>query len=118
MSSNSKSTTRGPMALTAVMLLAFAVVSGAYADEPVRSKTVKFGDLNLGSPSGVQALYERIHAAAWRVCSESDPIQRLGAGACARKAEAGAIEKLNLPQLTAFYQLKTGGQATPLIVHR
>jgi UrcA family protein len=118
MSSNSKSTTRTLMSLMAAMLLAFAVVSGAHANEEVRSETVKFGDLNVGTPAGVQALYERIHAAARRVCSESDPIQRLGANACARKAEASAIEKLSLPQLTALYQVKTAGQAAPLIAHR
>jgi UrcA family protein len=118
MSSNVKTTSRSPIALTAAILLAFGVVSRAEANEQVRSETVRFGDLNVGTPSGAQALYDRIHAAAKRVCSDSDPIQRLASDACARKAEASAIGKLSLPQLTALYQTKTGGQTPPLIAHR
>jgi UrcA family protein len=37
----------------------------------VRSETVKFQDLNVGTPAGVEALYGRIHSAAVRVCSPS-----------------------------------------------
>src|SRR5579871_1804243 len=99
-----------PLTLITAMLLAFAVTTGAQADEQVRSETVKFPDLNMDSPAGVQTLYDRIHAAAKRVCSESDPILRLAQASCARKAEAGAIQKLALPQLTAFYQAKTGNK--------
>jgi UrcA family protein len=118
MNSNVKTVSRIPLVLTAAMLLALVGVSSAHANEQVRAETVKFGDLNVGTPSGVQTLYDRIHAAAKRVCSESDPLQRTAANACARKAEARAVEKLSLPQLTAFYQMKTGGQTQPLIATR
>ena len=118
MNSNVKTLSRIPLVLTAAMLLAFAGVSTAHANEQVRSETVKFGDLNVGTPSGVQALYDRIHAAAKRVCSEGDPRQWTAANACARKAEARAVEKLSLPQLTAYYQMKTGGPTQPLIATR
>jgi UrcA family protein len=118
MTSNVKTVSRIPLALTTAMLLALAVVSSAHATEPVRSETVKFGDLNVDAPSGVSALYDRIHAAAKRVCSDSDPLQQIAANACARRAEAGAIEKLGLPQLTAFYQMKNGGHTQPLIANR
>ncbi len=118
MNSNVKTASRIPLALTAAMLLAFAGASSAHANDQVRSETVKFGDLNVGTPSGVQTLYDRIHAAARRVCSESDPLQRTAVNACTRKAEASAIETLSLPQLTAFYQMKTGGETQPLIAHR
>jgi UrcA family protein len=117
MSSNVKTLSRVPLALTTAMLLAFGAVSSAHANEQVRSETVKFGDLNVGTPSGVQALYERIHWAAKRVCSESDPLQQSAARSCTAKAEARAIQNLSLPQLTAFYQMKTG-QAQPLIANR
>ena len=79
MSSNVKTVSRIPLAFTTAMLLALAVVSGAHANEQVRSETVRFPDLNIGTQSGVQALYDRIHAAAKRVCaveSESDPFQK------------------------------------------
>lgn len=118
MSSNVKTLNRVPLAFATAALFAFAVASGAHANEQVRAETVKFADLNVDSPSGVQALYDRIHAAAKRVCSDSDPFQSIPARACARKAEAGAIQKLGLPQLTAFYQTKTGAQPQPLIANR
>jgi UrcA family protein len=118
MNSNVKTASRIPLAFTTALLLACVAVSSARANEQVRSETVKFQDLNVGTPSGVQVLYDRIHAAAKRVCSESDPFQQMAATSCTRKAEARAIAKLSLPLLTAFYQAKTGGQAQPLIANR
>lgn len=117
MSANTKAVSLAPVALATAMLLAYGVVSTGHANEQVRSETVKFQDLNLTSASGVQALYDRIHAAARRVCSDNDPLQRFAASACARKAEARAVAEVNLPQLTAFYQQKTGAQS-PLIANR
>jgi len=100
------------------MLLASVwVVPGAFAEEPPRSQTVKFNDLNVDTPAGVQALYSRIHAAAKSVCAETDPVMRLGAIRCIGKAEAKAIQTLSLPQLTAYYRQKTGNQS-PLIAQR
>jgi UrcA family protein len=119
MNSNVKTANRIPLAFSAAMLLACVwVVSPASAGEQLRSETVKFQDLNMNTPEGVQALYGRIHAAAWRVCASSDPIQQLGASDCARKAEAKAIETANLPQLTAFYRVKTGDRTQPLSANR
>ena len=91
-----------------------------FAGEQVRSETVKFTDLKTATSEGVQALYGRIHAAAWRVCSNTsgDPLFQHGARDCARKAEAKAIETVNLPQLTAFYRMKTGDQTQPLSASR
>jgi UrcA family protein len=110
--------TANRLALSTAMLLASVwVVPGAFADEQVRSETVKFYDLKVDTLADVQALYSRIHAAAKRVCEDPDPMMRLAAIACARKAEARAIQTLNLPQLTAYYREKTGNQS-PLIAHR
>ena len=118
MNSNVKTASRAPLTLMAAMLLAFVVASSAHANEQVRSETVRFQDLNVDTPAGVQALYDRIHAAAKRVCSESDPLRQFAAASCARKAEADAIGKLSLPQLTALYQTKTGSKTQPLIANR
>jgi UrcA family protein len=110
--------TANRLVLSAAMLLASVwVVPGAFAEELVRSETVKFNDLRVDTPAGVQALYSRIHAAAKRVCEDSDPVMGPGAIACARKAEAGAIQTLSLPQLTAYYREKTGNRS-PLIAQR
>jgi UrcA family protein len=101
---------------TAVLLACVCVVPSTFADEAVRAETVKFQDLNVDSPAGAQSLYTRIHAAAKRVCAEADPVLRAGVIACTKNAEEQAIQKLSLPQLTAYYRGKTGNQ--PLIARR
>ena len=119
MNADLKTAGRISLVFPAVMLLACVWgVSSALAGEQLRTETVKFQDLNVDTPAGVEALYGRIHAAARRVCSQSDPIARAGAIACAKRAEADAIKKVNLPQLTTFYQMKTGDQAQTLSANR
>ena len=121
MNSSVKIANRIPLAIPAAMLLACIwAASTAFAGEQVRSETVKFPDLNVSTSEGVQALYGRIHAAAWHVCSttSADPYFQRQARECARKAEAKAIETVSLPQLTAFYRMKTGEQTQPLSANR
>ena len=117
---NSRLTTANRMPLAAMLLACVWAISTAFAGEQLRSETVKFADLNVNTAEGVQALYGRIHAAAWRVCSTSstDPLFQLGARKCVRNAEAKAIETLSLPQLTAFYRMKSGNNAQPLSASR
>jgi len=117
MSSNVKSIDRSVLGYTAALWLACSLVAfNAHADE-VRSETVKFADLNLGTQAGVEALYGRIHAAARRVCE-----QPAGEGEavrpCMAKAESAAISKVNAPLLTAFYQKKSGTQPQTIIAGR
>jgi UrcA family protein len=93
---------------TAVWLACVLVASNAYADD-VRSETVKFAELDVNKPAGVEALYSRIHAAALRVCAQ--PAGEAAAiRSCVTKAESEAIGKLSLPLLTAFYEKKTGSR--------
>lgn len=106
------------MVSTAVILACGWLGSTVLAGEPVRSEIVKFQDLNLSNPEGVQALYGRIHAAAKRVCSQTDPMFKSAAAVCARKAEAQAVAKVGLPQLVAYYRAQTGDHTQPLIVGR
>ena len=117
---NSRLTTANRMPLAAMLLACVWAISTAFAGEQVRSETVKFPDLDVNTSEGVQTLYGRIHAAAWRVCSTSstDPLFQLGARKCVRNAEAKAIETLGLPQLTAFYRTKTGNHSQPLSASR
>jgi UrcA family protein len=103
---------------TAILLGSVLVVSNALADEELRTETVKFQDLNVGTPAGVEALYKRIHAAAQRVCLQTDPVLRSAAGPCARSAEAKAIEKVNQPLLTAYYRAKTGDHTETIAARR
>jgi UrcA family protein len=103
---------------TAVLLACSGLGSTVRAEEPVRAETVKFHDLNLNTPEGVQALYGRIHVAAKRVCSETDPLLQPAFVGCARKAEAQAVASVGLPELSAYYRAKTGDQSAPLIAGR
>jgi UrcA family protein len=118
MISNIKTTNWSRVAsLTAMMLAGVLIGSSALADEQVRTETVNFQDLDLTTPAGIRQLYGRIHAAAERVC-EGDHIPDLIAKACIRKAETEGIEKVNLPLLTAYYQIKTGRATQTLSANR
>jgi UrcA family protein len=103
---------------TAILLASVLVGSNALAGEQFRTETVKFQDLNVGTPAGVEALYTRIHSAALRVCSQNDLVMRAAARACARSAEAEAIEKVNQPSLTAYYRMKTGDHRETITARR
>ena len=119
MKSNVQTYRRSRLVLRTATLVAFGLVASyAFADEQLRTETVKFQDLNVNSPAGVEALYDRIHSAAKRVCSEAGRIEQARASACAKKTEAHAVETLNLPTLTTYYQVKTGGFTQPLSANR
>jgi UrcA family protein len=121
MNSNVKTASRIIIAVQAAMLLAcILVVSNASADDQVRAETVKFADLNVNTPEGVAALYRRIHQAANRVCAYDgfDQLLWIGSVDCARKSEAEAVGKVALPQLTAYYEMKTGKHTQPLSASR
>ena len=110
MSSNIQTTNKACRAYSTAMLLACVlVVSNAFANEQFRTETVKFQDLNVTTSAGVEALYNRIHASAKRVCIIPGDDWATAERACARKAEAQAVEKLNLPLLTDYAQMKNGG---------
>ena len=92
----------------AAMLVACAfAASSAFAVEStgeVRMEDITFQDLNLATTAGVGALYQRIRAAAQRVCAVSGQteLDALASAKCSKEAQARAIEKVNLPALTAF----------------
>ena len=117
MNSNVKSRNRGILTYaTAIWLACVFVAFDAHAADDVRSETVKFADLNVGTAGGVKALYGRIHAAARRVCQQ--PGAEQAARTCMRRAESYAIGKVNAPLLTVFYQKKTGRQPQTIIASR
>jgi UrcA family protein len=93
------------------------VAFNVHAGDEVRSETVKFADLNLSSQAGVEALYERIHSAARRVC-EQPAGEWAAVRKCMTKTESQAIGKVNVPLLTAFYQKKTGSQPPTITANR
>ena len=118
MNSSVKTDNRSILGYTTAMWLACVLVAfNAHADEQVRSETVKFADLNVGTPAGAEALYGRIHAAARRVCDQP-AAWRPAVSACMTKAESEAIGKVNIPLLTAFYQKQTGNRSQELTANR
>jgi len=118
MKSNVTTHTRRILGYTSPLLLACVLAAfSAHAGDQGPSEKVKFADLNLSSQAGVEALYRRIHAAAWRVCRQ--PAGELAAArTCETKAESDAIGKVNAPLLTAFYQQKTGGHPQTITANR
>ncbi len=74
------------------------------ADEPP-AVVVAYGDLDLGTDNGVHALYNRIAAAASRVCPPEDgrDLKRFFAfKSCREAAIARAVSEIKSPQLAAL----------------
>jgi UrcA family protein len=98
------------LALIGGTVLSSSVLAGAPSDP--RSITVKFADLNLQTPAGVEALYKRIHSAATQVC-DSGADRNLSIliydRKCAGATETKAIEDVHNSALSALYQRKVGG---------
>ena len=71
----------------------------------VRTKTVRYDDLDLAKPAGAQALYSRIRVAAREVCESLPGVvwsEAAAEHACIEKAIDGAVEKVNSPGLTTL----------------
>ena len=93
--------TAAVMSLTCTFVVALALIP---------KETVKFQDLNINSSAGAAALYQRLHAAAQHVCfTEWDrgPVKTQQAEVCANEAESRAVSRLNVAELTAYYQVKS-----------
>jgi UrcA family protein len=91
--------------VSACMLAGMAQV--ARAAEPVPSVTVAYGDLNLGSAQGTNALYARIVSAARQVCGAGQvDIRNLRSLAdersCESNAIAQAVQAVHSPSLAAL----------------
>lgn len=80
------------------------------ADAP--SKTVKYHASDVTTASGAEALYERIHNAAWHVCSDMYPANNgpdaLAGLRCIRTLTDEAVKEVNSPRLTEVRQEREG----------
>jgi UrcA family protein len=102
-----------------VIFLALTVISAHAAEVTPASAppaaTVRFGDLNLSNPEGVQHLYGRISGAAQEVCSTRGD-RSLSAAAreriCVRQSIARAVRAVDRPELTALHAARTGQVVT------
>ena len=75
----------------------------AAADPSAESRTVKFADLDMSSPSSAHVLYRRIRAAAQVVCSYHFFATDTGKARCVRDATADAVTRINQPALSAVF---------------
>lgn len=107
----------GALCAFGIAALCVAGMPGAHANDKDKGKyiegsstVVKFGDLNLQNPAGVEALYRRIQGAANRVCGDARDIKVLNDIArreCVETAVAKAVRDVNNRNLTALYVRKT-----------
>lgn len=80
------------------------------ADAP--SEIVKYHASEATTASGAEALYERIHSAAWHVCSDMYPANN-GPSAidglrCMHTLTDDAVKDVNSPRLTQVQQQREG----------
>jgi UrcA family protein len=103
---------RTPAFVAATLLATFtlmgtASLAHAAAPSDTQQETVRFGDLNLATQAGLQALYLRIQNAARDVCGPSQVAgTRIASGAwkdCVSASIHDAILQINQPSLTAYY---------------
>ncbi|HWK73295.1 MAG TPA: UrcA family protein [Povalibacter sp.] len=87
-----------------------ALAATAGTPLPENSVVVRYDDLNLANPAGIQTLYRRIRTAAKVVCggSESRSVQAMYlASQCRERAIDDAVGKVNNRILSAMHKEKT-----------
>jgi UrcA family protein len=115
MNSNIK-TDNSPCYWTAILLACVLVASNAFADDQIRTETVKFADLNVDTPAGVEVLYRRINSAARRVCGYEAASVYANSNwqNCIRPTVDAAVAKVNNPMLTALHTGRNPSPATAM----
>jgi UrcA family protein len=112
---------RTVQAICSLLWLGSALLCGnAVAGEATRERVVKYADLNLNNPAGVQTLYRRINAAARAVCGRNDAlsIQRAKANECTEKAIDDAVTRVNNNNLSAYHAQRIGKNGGPKVAAR
>jgi UrcA family protein len=94
------------LCLAAAATLSYAAPVLAQTSHTVPGVSVKYGDVNIGSPSGAQVLLKRIEAAANTACGGVPDIRQLrqlaSFEACRKSAVARAVAAVHSPMLTAM----------------
>jgi UrcA family protein len=106
--------------MIAAALVALVCAAGAnttQASEPREplTKKVAYGDLNLETEQGANALYKRLHIAAEEVCAPYQSIdlaRRIAWQTCINRAVATAVERVNRPMVTAVHN-RSLNRSTP-----
>ena len=108
---------------TAVAAVTFvSVAQMAQAADVVDARpalTVHYSDLNLDTPAGAAALYQRIRHAAEQVCGKTDS-RRLDemvvAQNCMDKAIASSVSAVGNAQLTSQYVARVGKASKQIVL--
>jgi UrcA family protein len=98
-------------AALSALISSFGAVCNAAESTGVPTTIVKFADLDISTPQGAAALYNRIRVASEGVCSpldRGDLAASLRWKACVKQAIAGAVTKVNRPVLSAVFATKYG----------
>ena len=81
-----------------------------HSDAP--SEVVQYRHAETTTTEGANALYNRIHGAARRVCSDIFPLRDAPSALsnlnCVRTLIDGAVKDVNGPRLTAVYEQREG----------
>jgi len=94
---------------TCAAIGALGTAHAASADVPAR--TVRYSDLNLSTEQGALVLYERIEAAASRVCAADNMLDLdalATARVCREQAIAKAVRAVNMPMLASVHAERRG----------
>jgi UrcA family protein len=93
-------------------LLVTPRVVHAESSDLLPTRIVRFADLNLNTRAGIEVLYRRIQSAARDVCEPAqDPGSRRPSAAwksCIRKAVMTAVQNVDRPLLTAYFEEHDG----------
>lgn len=114
--STTSSSLRGLLTTAIFGLLGLSLCVVALADPGAESRTVKFADLDISSPSGAHVLYRRIRTAAQVVCSYYFFATDTDKARCVRDATADAVTKINQPALSAAYNANNKTSAPSSLV--
>ncbi len=101
-------------AFGALISASFGVVAETQSRVDLPSVTVRYTDLDLNTPAGVEALYARLRAAAKAVCNvdERKPLtEAMAAKNCYHQTLSAAVDEAKLPTLTALHSVEHGGRA-------
>jgi UrcA family protein len=101
-----KTTVRIALALSTLMLLAGPAAHAANRVGEVPTKTVGFGDLDLATTQGAQALYARLKDAAREVCAGTELAEF---DACRARAIEDAVNYVGSPLLSAAHRSAADG---------
>jgi UrcA family protein len=88
--------------LTAILAAVSHTAHASGADEQGGvSVTIRYDDLNLSTPAGVDSLRRRISTAAAQVCTDrsgTDPLARMLEQGCMRRATDKALAQVKWPE--------------------